>query len=101
MDWFFAPPKHSGFLTFNAEDGFLEAVVRGFRGKILDQNDYANLCQCDTLEDMKLHLAQTDYGDFLANEPSPLQTTVIKDKWSVTERRLRRFFVLLVFSNTF
>ena len=30
--------------------------------------------------DFKLQLAQTDYKDFLANEPSPLSTNVIKEK---------------------
>ncbi len=30
--------------------------------------------------DMKLHLAGTDYGDFLQNEPSPLHTTTIAEK---------------------
>lgn len=30
--------------------------------------------------DLKLHLAGTDYGSFLANEPSPLAVSVIDDK---------------------
>ena len=29
---------------------------------------------------MKLHLQSTDYGNFLANEASPLQVSVIDDK---------------------
>lgn len=29
--------------------------------------------------DIKLHLSQTDYGDFLANEPSPIHTTTIAE----------------------
>ena len=37
---------------------------------ILSQNDYLNLVQCETLEDLKLHLQSTDYGNFLANESS-------------------------------
>lgn len=76
----YGPRKPGNMLSFNIEDGFLEAYVRGFRVKLLNQNDYANLCQCDTLDDMKMHLAQTEYGDFLSNEPSPLATTTIKDK---------------------
>ncbi|CAG2063010.1 unnamed protein product, partial [Timema podura] len=31
-------------------------------------------------EHKKLHLQGTDYGSFLANEPSPLQVSVIDDK---------------------
>lgn len=30
--------------------------------------------------DLKLHLQSTDYGNFLANEPSPLTVSVIEDK---------------------
>lgn len=73
-------PGIGGMMTFNINDGYLEALVRGFRSGILTTADYANLVQCETLEDMKLHLASTDYGDFLANEPSPLHTTTIADK---------------------
>lgn len=72
--------KPGGIFTFNTNDGYLEALVRGFRSGILSTADYANLIQCDALEDMRLHLAQTDYGDFLANEPSPIHTTTINEK---------------------
>jgi len=30
--------------------------------------------------DLKLHLQSTDYGNFLANEPSPLSVSTIDDK---------------------
>lgn len=67
-------------LTYNVNDGYLEALLRGYVSGILTKQDYQNLTQCETLEDMKLHLASTDYGDFLANEPSPLHTTTIAEK---------------------
>jgi len=41
------------------------------------------------LTDMKLHLATTDYGDFLQNEPSPLHTTTIAEK--CTEKLVSEF----------
>jgi len=56
-------------LTFNINDGYLEAVLRGYRLGILTTTDYNNLVQCEVLDDMRLHLASTGYGDFLANEP--------------------------------
>lgn len=65
---------------FNINDGYLEGLVRGFKGGILKQNDYLNLVQCEILEDLKLHLQSTDYGNFLQNEPSPLNVSVIDDK---------------------
>ena len=30
--------------------------------------------------DLKLHLQSTDFGNFLANEPSPLSVSVLDDK---------------------
>ncbi|XP_074646492.1 V-type proton ATPase subunit d 1 [Tubulanus polymorphus] len=67
-------------LYFNIDNGYLEGLVRGFKAGILRQNDYLNLVQCETLEDLKLHLQSTDYGNFLANEASPLAVSVIDDK---------------------
>jgi len=64
---------------FNIDNGYLEGLCRGFKNGILSQNDYLNLVQCETLEDLKLHLQSTDYGNFLANESS-LQVSVIEDK---------------------
>jgi len=67
-------------LSFNIDNGYLEGLVRGFKGGVLKQADYLNLVQCETLEDLKLHLQSTDYGNFLANEASPLTVSVIDDK---------------------
>jgi len=36
--------------------------------------------QCETLEDMRLFISTTEYGDFLANETPPLHTTTIAEK---------------------
>jgi len=67
-------------ITFNIKDGYTEALVRGFRAGILTPQDYTNLTQCETLEDMKMHLGTTDYGDFLATETSPIHTTTIAEQ---------------------
>ncbi|KAI8922605.1 V0 complex, c/d subunit of ATPase [Entophlyctis helioformis] len=67
-------------LFFNIEDGFLEGIVRGYKGGILTTTNYVNLSQCETLDDLKLQLSATDYGNFLQNEPSPLATTTIAEK---------------------
>ena len=49
-------------LLFNAKDGFLEGIVRGCRGGLLTPQDYTNLTQCETLDDVKLHLVSVDGG---------------------------------------
>ncbi|KAF8631071.1 hypothetical protein AX15_002673 [Amanita polypyramis BW_CC] len=67
-------------LLFNVDGGFLEGVLRGYKAGILTQSHYANLTQCETLEDFRTQLTATDYGNFLANEPLPLSTSTIADK---------------------
>ncbi|WOO77039.1 V-type proton ATPase subunit d [Vanrija pseudolonga] len=67
-------------LTFNINHGFLEGIVRGYKGALLTQSNYSNLTQCENLEDFRMQLASTDYGNFLANEPLPLSTATIADK---------------------
>ncbi|OAX44297.1 ATPase V0 complex subunit D [Rhizopogon vinicolor AM-OR11-026] len=67
-------------LFFNVNCGFLEGIVRGYKSGTLTQAHYASLTQCETLEDFKTQLSATDYGNFLANEPSPLSTATITDK---------------------
>lgn len=67
-------------LLFNIDNGYLEGLVRGFKSGVLTRTDYLNLIQCETLEDLKLHLQSTDYGSFLANEAGPLTVSVIDEK---------------------
>jgi hypothetical protein len=43
-------PQPGGFFTFNMDDGFLEALLRGFKLGLLNQTEYTNLCQCENLE---------------------------------------------------
>ena len=77
--------------------------MRGHKSGLFTSADYNNLCQCETLEDIKLHLVRSfvscfdclilrrrswdtflqsgsDYGPYLANEASPLHTTTIVER---------------------
>ena len=44
-------------LLFNTNYGYLEGLVRGFKNGLLNQSEYQALTQCDSLEDLKLHLS--------------------------------------------
>lgn len=55
-----------GMSTFNMLHGFTEALVRGYKSGFLKDSDYHHLTQCDSLEDIKLNLQETDYDQFLA-----------------------------------
>ena len=37
-------------LAFNTENGYLEAYARGLKAGILNQTQYLNLTQCETLD---------------------------------------------------
>eukprot|EP01092_Planopodium_desertum_P005700 TRINITY_DN23750_c0_g2_i1.p1 TRINITY_DN23750_c0_g2~~TRINITY_DN23750_c0_g2_i1.p1 ORF type:complete len:376 (-),score=95.80 TRINITY_DN23750_c0_g2_i1:43-1119(-) len=78
---FGAPEDPGSMLTYNINDGFMEAVCRGYRKGVLKHSDYGVLTQCDTLDDMRMYLQNsTDYGtSFLQNEPPPLHTTTISE----------------------
>jgi V-type H+-transporting ATPase subunit d len=76
-------------LFSNIDDGYLEGLLRGYRAGILTSTDYQNLSQCETIDDMKMHLASTDYGNFLQNEPSPISTTTLAEK--CTEKLVEEF----------
>ncbi|EGW30683.1 vacuolar ATP synthase subunit D [Spathaspora passalidarum NRRL Y-27907] len=69
-------------LYFNINNGYLEGVVRGYKSGLLTTNQYVNLTQCDNLEDLKLQLSSTDYGNFMANYSGPLSTSVLQDNLS-------------------
>ncbi len=56
-----------GMTTFNMHHGFVESLVRGLRSGFLDDSDYHHLTQCETLEDVKMNLQETDYDQFLAD----------------------------------
>ena len=54
-------------MTFNIHGGYFEAIVRGHRFGLLTPAHYNNLCQCETLDDIKMHLSSTEYGPYLQN----------------------------------
>ena len=80
---------HGGLADFNIQHGFSEALVRGMRNSFLSDADYHHLTQCETLEDMKLNLSESDYGeavsDLNALTPGVLQKVAVEKvrlQWS-------------------
>ena len=78
-----SPESQPGNLaTFNILHGFPEALVRGMRSSFLGDQDYHHLTQCETLDDVRLNLTETDYGDAIADfntiTPAMLQKAAIE-----------------------
>ena len=64
--------------SFNILHGFTEALVRGMRSSFLADADYHHLTQCETLDDVRLNLSETDYGDALADMNTLIPTGLQK-----------------------
>jgi len=67
--------------TFNAEHGYLEAMVRGFRSGFLREYEYRQLTQCDVLEDVKVTLGDTDYNTTLTNVAKLTPDIIVEKCW--------------------
>jgi V-type H+-transporting ATPase subunit d len=77
------PSGTSGDLTtFNVFHGFTEALVRGMRSSFLKDTDYHHLTQCETLDDVRLNLTESDYSEALADSssmtPASLQKAAVE-----------------------
>jgi V-type H+-transporting ATPase subunit d len=78
-----APASGAGGIhTFNIQHGFPEALVRGMRSSFLGDADYHHLTQCETLDDIRLNLTETDYADCIADSnaitPNTLQKAAVE-----------------------
>lgn len=57
-------------LTYTTEHGYLEGILRGYRGALLTTAQYGNLCHCETLDDLKVQLGTiSDYHGALQEDP--------------------------------
>jgi V-type H+-transporting ATPase subunit d len=75
------PPPSSepgGLATFNIHHAFPEALVRGMRSSFLKDSDYHHLSQCETLDDVRLNLSETDYAEPLADMPTLMPSSLQK-----------------------
>jgi len=54
-----------GLASFNMEYGFIEAILRGTRAGFLTEFEYGQLCLCESFDDVKLCLGDTDYKSAL------------------------------------
>jgi hypothetical protein len=78
-----SPASQAGNMaTFNILHGFPEALVRGMRSSFLLDSDYHHLTQCESLEDVRLNLSESDYADaivdFTSVTPASLQKAAIE-----------------------
>ncbi|KAJ5211905.1 uncharacterized protein N7498_003551 [Penicillium cinerascens] len=75
-------------LFFNVNAGYVEGIVRGYRNSLLTGQNYSNLTQCETIDDVKLQLGPA-YGDFLAALPPNPSTSALAGK--MTDKLVAEF----------
>jgi V-type H+-transporting ATPase subunit d len=77
-----APASPGNIATFNILHGFPEALVRGMRSSFLKDADYHHLTQCESLDDIRLNMTESDYNEVLADSstltPASLQKAAIE-----------------------
>lgn len=77
------PKGNAGDLvTFNILHGFPEALVRGMRSSFLGDSDYHHMTQCESLDDIRLNLTESDYSESLSDSsvmtPASFQKAAIE-----------------------
>ncbi|KAK7517330.1 V0 complex, c/d subunit of ATPase [Phyllosticta citricarpa] len=75
-------------LYYNVQNGYIEGIVRGYRNSLLTSQNYGNLTQCETIDDVKLQLSPA-YGDFLSALPPNPSTSALANK--ATEKLVSEF----------
>ncbi|KAF2753556.1 vacuolar ATP synthase subunit D1 [Pseudovirgaria hyperparasitica] len=66
-------------MFYNVTNGYVEGIVRGYRNALLTNQNYGNLTQCETIDDVKLQLSPA-YGDFLSSLPPNPSTSALAAK---------------------
>jgi len=68
-------------ITQNIEDGYTESCVRGLSKSFLRDEHYQQLVACNSLEEFKLVLDETDYGKYIImNDGGRLDSIDLKQR---------------------
>lgn len=62
------------------DHGYLEGLCRGYKNELLQKNEYEHLISCETMDDLKLHLACTCHGNVLIDIAGSFEPSNIEQK---------------------
>jgi len=68
------------FTSFPIDEGYVEAICRGFRLGFLTEEVYTNLRNCNNIGEFKLVLEDTDYAPYIQQEASTLPVNILRKK---------------------
>ncbi|KAL4463023.1 hypothetical protein ABPG72_022230 [Tetrahymena utriculariae] len=66
--------------VFAVDDGFAEAILRGLRASFITQTQYTQMKTSNNLQDLKSHLEETDYANYLQNDVLELTIPLLRQK---------------------
>jgi len=64
----------------NFDDGYPEACVRALQKGFLRDQDYENLKSCNSFDEFKLILDETDYGKYIQMPDGKIEVNQLKRK---------------------
>lgn len=76
-------------LHYNMRFGYIDSVVRAHFTEFLTESDYVQLKQSETLEDLRLHLGNSGFQDFLQNDAGAATPAIIYER--CMQRMVQRF----------
>jgi len=76
-------------LHYNIRFGYIDALVRANFTQYLTEADYLQLKQSETLDDLRLHLGNAGFQDFLGNDAGEANPNVIYER--CMERMVAKF----------
>ncbi|GBG27173.1 V-type proton ATPase subunit d [Hondaea fermentalgiana] len=88
--------RPGGLATFNIQDGFNEALLRGLQLGFLSDADYRSILQCENLADVKLNLQETDYGAYVG-DVAQISPSIVREK--ALEKLVNEFNLLRANAN--
>ena len=81
-------------LHYNMRFGYIDALCRANFTEFLTEGDYLQLKQSETLDDLRLHLGNAGFQDFLSNDAGEANPNIIYER--CMERMVVKFNGLLV-----
>lgn len=65
-------------LTYNIDDGYPDAIIKGLRASFLSEDQYQSLRNAPTMVEFKQALEETDYAKYIVNEPNPMEVSSLR-----------------------
>ncbi|XP_049849669.1 V-type proton ATPase subunit d-like [Schistocerca gregaria] len=70
--------KPGSLLTYAIDSGYPESILYGYKLDLLTETDYSKLIECNVIDDIRVYLQTTSYGDVFDTLTPNLDVSAIK-----------------------